>query len=409
MVYTMVFSVDGACRGNGRPGSQAAAAAVLLTRSGTHKAWTRTLPDDPTPTNQRAELTAIILALELALERYRDLDSNPYIDVVIKSDSKYAVNCMNMWINKWRNNGWTNAAGNDVANTDLLRDALDLDIALQSEGSLSYKWIPRERNELAHGYWRTAGIFTTSGRLELLTVSVFGFARPAVSASSFKSSHVGRGISIPVSTRVIDKTPLLIHSILPRPEADAFDDRQDPGFLPRRRPALEFLRLDQLALDAEHRLLDPAGLDHLARRRRQPGQRPLADAVRRVDAGHVHGLEEVLRDHVDDALAALDEVAQAVLGAVERARDPDDEQRRLVAHQLRVAERRQVRRRAVRRARAEEADGPRHDRRDEQLVVQPGRPAGLVRVNVDVRVLGGGGGAVAGLPAWVHRLRVVPA
>ena len=99
----MRIYTDGGCRRNGQPGAIGAAAAVFQLKWGRQKAWTRVLPDYPRPTNQRAEITAIILALELALERYRNLDSYPWLDVKIYSDSKYAVNCMNEWIHKWSN------------------------------------------------------------------------------------------------------------------------------------------------------------------------------------------------------------------------------------------------------------------------------------------------------------------
>lgn len=71
MPYTMRISVDGACRHNGYRGATAAAAVMLHTRRGGSKIWTRRLPDHPHPTNQAAELTAIVLALEQASEFYR--------------------------------------------------------------------------------------------------------------------------------------------------------------------------------------------------------------------------------------------------------------------------------------------------------------------------------------------------
>lgn len=152
MVYIMKIYTDGGCRGNGQPGAIGAAAAVFETKYGRHTAWTRQLPSYPTPTNQRAEITAIILALEQALEKYRELDSNPWLDVKIYSDSRYAVDCMTKWIYKWTKNGWTNAAGNPVANQDLLEEASDLDDRLKDEGNVEYLWIPREENELADKY-----------------------------------------------------------------------------------------------------------------------------------------------------------------------------------------------------------------------------------------------------------------
>ncbi|OAA49394.1 pyridoxine kinase [Metarhizium rileyi] len=138
MVYTMKIYVDGGCRGNGQPGAVAAAAAAVKKRNGKYHCWTRSLPLYPTPTNQRAEITAIIMALEVALERYRDLDTNPYMDVTIYSDSRYAIGCMTKWIYKWSRNGWTNAAGFEVANRDLIEEASDLDDRLKEEGDVEY-------------------------------------------------------------------------------------------------------------------------------------------------------------------------------------------------------------------------------------------------------------------------------
>jgi ribonuclease HI len=156
MVYTMEIYTDGGCRGNGRPGAIGAAAAAFKTRYGKYRVWTRILPSDPPPTNQRAEITAIILALEQALERFEQLDTNPDLDVRIYSDSKYAVECMKTWIYKWTNNGWINAAGNPVANRDLLEEVSHLDDRLRDKGDVEYIWIPREKNEVADQFCNDA-------------------------------------------------------------------------------------------------------------------------------------------------------------------------------------------------------------------------------------------------------------
>lgn len=149
MVYIMEIYADGGCRGNGQPGAIGAAAAAFKKRNGRYDAWTVSLPRYPPPTNQRAEVTAIILALEQALEKFEGLDTNPYLNVNIYSDSRYAINCMTTWIYKWANNGWYNAAGNEVANRDLIEEASDLDERLKELGHVDYIWIPREDNQYA--------------------------------------------------------------------------------------------------------------------------------------------------------------------------------------------------------------------------------------------------------------------
>lgn len=149
MVYIMEIYTDGGCRGNGQSGAIGAAAAAFKRKYGKYKCWTMELPSYPPPTNQRAEITAIIVALEQALEMYEELDSNPSLRVTIYSDSRYAVDCMTKWIYKWTNNGWINYAGRDVANRDLLEEASDLDDRLREEGEVEYLWIPREENKIA--------------------------------------------------------------------------------------------------------------------------------------------------------------------------------------------------------------------------------------------------------------------
>jgi len=152
MVYIMEIYVDGGCRGNGTPSSIGAAAAVLKLRFGRQNVWTKILPRQPPPTNQRAEIEAIILALEQALENYEELDTDPWLDIKIYSDSRYAVGCMTKWVYKWSRNGWMNAAGNEVANRDLIEKASDLDDRLREEGTVEYIWIPREKNQVADRY-----------------------------------------------------------------------------------------------------------------------------------------------------------------------------------------------------------------------------------------------------------------
>ncbi|KAI0444635.1 ribonuclease H-like domain-containing protein [Xylaria telfairii] len=150
MVYVMEFYVDGGCRGNGYQWATGAAACCLMRKG--HRFYSHKsvhLPRYPTPTNQRAEITAIILALQWALERFEELDLSPRLDVRIHSDSKYAIGCMTTWVYKWASNGWQNSSGYDVANRDLIEQASDLDDEVKRLGSVTYEWVPREDNQLA--------------------------------------------------------------------------------------------------------------------------------------------------------------------------------------------------------------------------------------------------------------------
>ncbi|KAL3455760.1 ribonuclease H-like domain-containing protein [Aspergillus heterothallicus] len=149
MVYIMKIYIDGGCRGNGNSWAKGAAAVAVKRRNGTYIGWYRTLPSSPTPTNQRAELTAVIMALKKVLERYEFLNQGPYMDVTIYSDSRYVVDCMTKWVYKWSANGWVNAKGDEVANQDLIREASRLDDEVGEIGDVSYVHIPRANNRYA--------------------------------------------------------------------------------------------------------------------------------------------------------------------------------------------------------------------------------------------------------------------
>lgn len=150
MPYTMMMYVDGGCRRNGYVGAIGAAACVIMGRRGQLVTWTTELPrSHPTPTNQRAELQAIIIALEQGWEKYLEMRNNPYMDVTIFTDSKYALGCMTQWKQKWLGNDFTAAAGYEVVNRDLIEYAYELEDKLANEGRIEYRWIPRIDNQLA--------------------------------------------------------------------------------------------------------------------------------------------------------------------------------------------------------------------------------------------------------------------
>lgn len=149
MVRELVFRVDGGCRSNGRPDAIGAAACCLYKNSsGTGEYWDRIvdLPPWPTPTNQRAELIAIILALKWALEINEDRSFTTVTNVTIYSDSQYAVRCMTQWIHRWRANDWTDVNGLPVKNQDLIKMASRRYKDLRDYGAVNYIWVPRDEN-----------------------------------------------------------------------------------------------------------------------------------------------------------------------------------------------------------------------------------------------------------------------
>ncbi|KAI1273619.1 ribonuclease H-like domain-containing protein [Xylaria sp. FL0933] len=149
MVYVMEFYTDGGYRDDGRPRAIGVAVCLSVNQFGTYTASSRKLPEEPRPTKNRAEITAIMLALELAIHRYKRLDGRPPLTVRIFSDSQYAILCMDSWIIGWRQTGWRDNTGDEIVNRDLVERAADLDDELRREGSVNYIWIPRAQNQEA--------------------------------------------------------------------------------------------------------------------------------------------------------------------------------------------------------------------------------------------------------------------
>lgn len=98
-------------------------------------------------TNQRAELTAILRALEVAPKDRM---------VVIYSDSKYAISCVTEWFQKWRSNGWLNSSNKPVENKDLVTkiiDMLDERLKLNAHRTMDYEDEDEVVDGEARGPW----------------------------------------------------------------------------------------------------------------------------------------------------------------------------------------------------------------------------------------------------------------
>lgn len=73
-------------------------------------------------TNQRAELTAIIRALENEVE---NMSSGPLPKIVIRTDSVYGINCLTEWGDRWEANGWRRKRKR-ISNLDLIQEGRNL-------------------------------------------------------------------------------------------------------------------------------------------------------------------------------------------------------------------------------------------------------------------------------------------
>ena len=97
-------------------------------------------------TNQKAELTAVIRALQLV--RLRKI---PCTSISIFTDSKYAVQGLNEWIpNLWRLNGYRTSKNRVVVNADLFK-SLDeeFSISIKRGVPVTISHVPREQNKKA--------------------------------------------------------------------------------------------------------------------------------------------------------------------------------------------------------------------------------------------------------------------
>ena len=84
-------------------------------------------------TNNRAELTAVLRALQIIPESR---------DATIISDSKYTIDCVQIWAKQWMKNGWRNSNNQDVDNKILIGKILNHISARETKNvKTDFKWV----------------------------------------------------------------------------------------------------------------------------------------------------------------------------------------------------------------------------------------------------------------------------
>lgn len=125
----IIVHTDGACSGNPAPGGWAA---IIIGWNGDGKAFRYDIwggDEDPTTTNQQMELTAAIEALVWIKDQKGFATTTP---ILIRSDSQYLVNGMNIWLANWLSNGWKASDKGPVKNRshwaslDFLTEGMDI-------------------------------------------------------------------------------------------------------------------------------------------------------------------------------------------------------------------------------------------------------------------------------------------
>ncbi|OCH92247.1 hypothetical protein OBBRIDRAFT_751722, partial [Obba rivulosa] len=117
----LIVYTDGACPGNGKARS-IAGIGVWWGRNDERRNLSERCPGDPT--NNRAELIAIVRALETAPEK----------PLLIKTDSQYSIKCFTEWISGWERRNWFNSKGEPVKNASLIRYTAALIKARERKG-----------------------------------------------------------------------------------------------------------------------------------------------------------------------------------------------------------------------------------------------------------------------------------
>ena len=118
-VYT-----DGGCHGNPGPGGWAY---VIVDNGVLEECYGA----DVETTNNRMELTAVIVGLKRCRERF------PSSRLSVHTDSQYVRNGITDWIEGWRRNGWRTAAKKPVKNQDLWKQLDELNQSLRPR----WQWV----------------------------------------------------------------------------------------------------------------------------------------------------------------------------------------------------------------------------------------------------------------------------
>jgi len=90
-------------------------------------------------TNQRAELAAILRALEIS-------PTNREVHIV--TDSKYSIDCVTVWCKNWERNGWQTSVKQPVLNKDLIQGVLAKIRDREAVGSATrFLWVKGHSND----------------------------------------------------------------------------------------------------------------------------------------------------------------------------------------------------------------------------------------------------------------------
>ena len=169
----MLVSTDGSCLGNGRAGARAGWAFIFkpgpegvvngaLEQQGPDSQWHG-------PTSNRAELRAVIAALE-----FRAWWGEGWGRIVIATDSEYVARGATEWLRSWAARGWRTVGGAPVQNRDLW-ERLSERMGTCAKGGceVSFWRVPRAWNAEAD---HAAKVAAEHGGIEVEYTTMLGLA-----------------------------------------------------------------------------------------------------------------------------------------------------------------------------------------------------------------------------------------
>lgn len=139
---SLLIFTDGSALGNGQAGARAGCG-VVYSPLGTGMSFPlERSPDGSPPTSNRAELRAVLAAIEL-----RYWPGEGFAGIVIATDSEYVIKGISEWVPKWKRNGWKTAAGANVKNQDLWKRLLNKVEECEADGlRIQFFQLKREWN-----------------------------------------------------------------------------------------------------------------------------------------------------------------------------------------------------------------------------------------------------------------------
>ncbi len=109
---TITVFTDGACTNNQNKNIRKGGYGVFFGQNDTRNCSIKLSGDKIT--NQVAELSAVLYAIEKCLE-------SKVKNIIIKTDSMYIINSITIWCKGWEKRGWKKADGNSVENLELIK------------------------------------------------------------------------------------------------------------------------------------------------------------------------------------------------------------------------------------------------------------------------------------------------